>query len=42
MNFNQNVGAQVGYRSMDVNYTIERDFGDLVLRGIYFNGVVRF
>jgi hypothetical protein len=42
VNFNPNVGAQVGYRSMDVNYTIESDFGDLVLRGLYFNGVVRF
>jgi hypothetical protein len=42
VNFHPNVGAQVGYRSMDVNYTIERDFGDLVLRGLYFNGVVRF
>jgi hypothetical protein len=42
VNFNANVGAQVGYRSMDVNYTIESDFGDLVLRGLYFNGVVRF
>jgi hypothetical protein len=42
VNFSENVGAQVGYRSMDVNYTIEQDFGDLVLRGLYFNGVVRF
>jgi hypothetical protein len=41
-NFSNNFGAQAGYRSLDVNYTIERDFGDLVLRGIYFNGVVRF
>jgi len=42
VNFTENVGAQAGYRSMDVNYTIERDFGDLVLRGFYVNGVVRF
>jgi hypothetical protein len=42
VNFSENFGAQAGYRSMDVNYTIEKDFGDLVLRGLYVNGVVRF
>ncbi|MGH9313207.1 MAG: hypothetical protein ACRD09_04705 [Vicinamibacterales bacterium] len=42
VNFSENFGAQVGYRSFDVNYTVERDFGDLVLRGLYVNGVVRF
>jgi hypothetical protein len=42
VNFNDHFGAQVGYRSLDVTYTIEDDFGDMVLRGLYFNGVVRF
>lgn len=42
VNFSDNVGAQAGYRSLDVNYTIEKDFGDMVLRGLYVNGVVRF
>jgi hypothetical protein len=42
VNFSNNFGAQVGYRSLDVNYTIERDFGDMALRGLYFNAVARF
>jgi hypothetical protein len=42
VNFNDHVGAQVGYRAFDVTYTIDQDFGDMVLKGIYFNGVVRF
>jgi hypothetical protein len=42
VNFSNNFGAQVGYRSLDVTYTIEKDFGDMALRGLYFNGVVRF
>jgi hypothetical protein len=41
-NFSDNVGAQVGYRSLDVSYTFERDFGDFGLRGLYFGGVARF
>jgi hypothetical protein len=42
VNFNENVGAQFGYRSLDVNYTVEKDFGDFVLKGWYFGGVARF
>jgi hypothetical protein len=42
VNFTENVGAQFGYRSLDVNYTVEQDFGNLVLKGWYFGGVARF
>jgi hypothetical protein len=42
VNFTDNVGAQFGYRSFDVFYKIEEDTGDLVLKGLYFGGVVRF
>jgi hypothetical protein len=37
-----NFGMQFGYRSIDVNYVIKQDFGDLSVRGFYFMGVVRF
>ncbi len=42
MNFTDNFGAQGGYRSFDVFYHIEKDEGDLRLKGIYFGGIVRF
>jgi hypothetical protein len=42
VNFTNNVGAQIGYRSLDVTYTFEQDAGDLTLKGLYFAGVVRF
>jgi len=42
LNFNNNVGAQLGYRSLDVSYTVKKDFGSLTLRGYYVMGVVRF
>ena len=42
INFTDHVGAQVGYRSIDVDYKVERDTGDLRLRGPYFGGVARF
>ena len=42
VNFNDNVGAQVGYRSFNVFYHIKKDEGDLVLKGLYFGGVARF
>jgi hypothetical protein len=41
-NFTENVGAQVGYRSIDVNYFAELDAGTLTFKGLYFGGVVRF
>ncbi len=42
VNFNDHVGAQVGYRSFDVFYKVKQDTGTLKLKGLYFGGVVRF
>lgn len=42
VNFTNNVGAQLGYRSIDVLYEEERDSGTLKFKGWYFAGVVRF
>ena len=42
VNFNNYVGAQVGYRSFDVFYKVKRDTGAMTLKGLYFGGVVRF
>lgn len=42
VNFNDHVGAQVGYRSFDVFYKVKRDTGTLKLDGLYFGGVARF
>ncbi len=42
VNFARNIGAQVGYRALDVGYQIDLDAGDFVLKGPYFGFVVRF
>ena len=42
VNFNDYVGAQVGYRSFNVFYHVKEDEGELILKGLYFGGVVRF
>jgi hypothetical protein len=42
VNFNDNLGAQAGYRSFDVLYKVERDAGTMKLKGLYFGGVARF
>lgn len=43
VNFTDHVGAQAGYRSFNVFYHIkESDEGTLILKGLYFGGVVRF
>ena len=42
INFNNYVGAQVGYRSFDVFYKVQRDNGTMTLKGLYFGGVARF
>jgi hypothetical protein len=41
-NFTRNVGAQVGFRSVDLGYEIESDLGSLTLKGIYFGIVARY
>jgi len=42
VNLTNNIGVQGGYRSFDVFYRVDEDQGALVLKGIYFGGVVRF
>ena len=42
VNFNDYVGAQLGYRSLDLGYIFEDDHGDFKAKGIYFGGVVRY
>jgi hypothetical protein len=42
VNFTNNVGAQLGYRSIDVFYEESTDLGTLKFKGWYFAGVARF
>ena len=42
VNFTNYVGAQVGFRSFDVDCTIDTDVGNFNLRGFYFGAVVRY
>ena len=42
VNFNDFVGAQLGYRSLDLGYIIDNDQGNFKAKGFYFGGVVRY
>jgi hypothetical protein len=42
VNFTHNFGAQVGYRTLDLRYSVEEDNGQARLKGLYFGGVARF
>lgn len=42
VNFTNNFGAQVGYRSLDVGYIVDTDTGTFKLKGIYFGVVARY
>ena len=42
VNFNDYVGAQIGFRRLDLGYVIENDHGNFKAKGIYFGGVVRY
>jgi hypothetical protein len=42
VNFTNNVGAQVGYKSLDVGYLAKQDLGSFTLKGLYFGGVLRY
>jgi hypothetical protein len=47
VNFTNNFGAQVGYRSFDLGYSVKdeeviTDSGSFVLKGLYFGAVARF
>lgn len=42
LNFTENLGVQVGYRSIDLFYRVDRDRGNLNMKGLYFTGLVRY
>jgi hypothetical protein len=42
VNFNRYVGAQLGFKSIDVNYFADLDAGTLVFKGLYFGVVARY
>ncbi len=42
VNIGRHVGVQGGYRSIDAEYLVDEDVGQLNLKGLYFGGVVRF
>lgn len=42
VNLTNNVGAKIGYRSIDVGYVFEQDKGDFRVQGIYFGVVARY
>ena len=42
VNFTNNIGAQIGYRSLDLGYLIKKDTGSLTLKGLYFGAVARY
>ena len=42
LNLSRMVGINLGYRSVDFNYLIDRDAGDLKLAGFYASGTFRF
>ena len=42
VNFTDHVGAQAGYRSFNVLYKVDSDEGEMLLKGLYFGGAVRF
>jgi hypothetical protein len=42
LNVNENVGAQIGYRSLDLGYAIKSDSGTMKLKGLYVGIVARY
>jgi hypothetical protein len=42
LNFNRNIGAQLGYRSLDVDAVIEKGSGSFAVKGLYFGIVARY
>ena len=42
VNFSNNVGAQIGYRSFDVGYKFDDDTGAFTVKGPYFGIVARY
>jgi len=41
-NFGRYIGAQLGYRSVTVDYVVDDDSGNLKMKGLYFGGLLRF
>ena len=41
-NFNRYVGAQLGYRKVDISYDVDNDTGALKFTGLYFGSVIRY
>ena len=41
-NFTKNVGAQVGFRSLDVGYLLDQDSGSMTVKGAFVALVLRF
>ena len=42
VNIGRHLGVQGGYRSIDAEYLVDQDVGQLNLKGPYLGGVVRF
>jgi hypothetical protein len=42
VNLSDHFGGQVGYRSLDVLYKVNKDSGTMKLKGLYFGAVTRF
>jgi len=42
VNFTNNVGVQLGYRSLDLGYLVDTDTGSFVVKGLYFGVVARY
>jgi len=42
LNFTNNFGAQLGYRSFDVGYVVTHDTGSFKLKGLYLGAVARY
>jgi hypothetical protein len=42
VNIGRHLGVQGGYRSIDAEYLVDEDVGQLNLKGLYLGGVVRF
>jgi hypothetical protein len=41
-NFTSNIGAQLGFRALDVGYLVDEDTGSFAVKGLYFGVVARY
>jgi hypothetical protein len=41
-NVTNNFGAQVGYRTYEIDYRVKNDIGNFALKGLYFGAVARY